>query len=201
MVAAYRVGLAGLTIAAIATQLLRVFDRDASVANFFSFFTIQSNLLATVAFLWAAALAIRPATGRSPPALDRLRGAAVVYMVITGVVYELLLSDLPPGEDSTIPWVNTVVHTIMPIAVALDWVIDPPAARISTRVAAWWLAFPLAWTAYTLARGPLVDWYPYPFIDPRVHGALGVAGRAAAIAVGFVLVSALVAWIGNRRRA
>jgi hypothetical protein len=27
------------------------------------------------------------------------------------------------------------------------------------------LIAPLAYGVYTLARGPLVDWYPYPFID------------------------------------
>lgn len=193
----YRVALAGLSITAIVVQLSRVIDRDGSVVHFFSYFTIQSNVLAIVSFLWATVASYRIVSH----GLDRFRGAVVVYMLMTGVVYALLLSGRTAGADSTIAWVNTVVHRVMPVAVALDWLLDPPIERIGRREAAWWLAFPLVWTVYTLVRGPIVDWYPYPFIDPGMHGALGVAGYVGGIAVAFVVMIALVAWIGNLRRA
>jgi len=30
------------------------------------------------------------------------------------------------------------------------------------------LVYPVAYGAYSLIRGPIVDWYPYPFLDPQV---------------------------------
>jgi hypothetical protein len=47
-----------------------------------------------------------------------------------------------------------------------------------------WLAFPLAYFAYSLIRGAAVGWYPYPFIDPRQSGGYGrVAVFAVVLAV------------------
>jgi len=41
---------------------------------------------------------------------------------------------------------------------------------------------PLVWLAYTLIRGAVVGWYPYPFVDVSVHGYLYVAGACVAVA-------------------
>jgi hypothetical protein len=40
-----------------------------------------------------------------------------------------------------------------------------PRAQTSPRIA--WLSalFPFCWLAFTLIRGAVIDWYPYPFID------------------------------------
>jgi hypothetical protein len=116
-------------------------------------------------------------------------------------VYALLLSGDPAAVEATMPWVDTVLHRVMPVVMVADWLLFPPSTHIPVRAAAWWLAYPLAWTAYTLVRGAITDWYPYPFLDPSVHGATGVAGYAVGIAVAFGAVIALVAWVGNVRRA
>ena len=63
------------------------------------------------------------------PALDFLRGAAVVYMTVTGVVFTLLLRGT--DVDTTIPWVNTVVHEAGPLFILADWFVLPPRLRIS----------------------------------------------------------------------
>ena len=52
----------------------------------------------------------------------------------------------------------------------------------------WWLVFPLVWTAYTLIRGAIVDWYPYPFLDHRLHSIGVVALYVVGIAVAFFVV-------------
>ena len=52
--------------------------------------------------------------------------------------------------------------------------------------ALWWLLVPLTFFAYSLIRGAIVDWYPYPFIDVGLHGygkvSVKAPGRTALIA-------------------
>jgi len=95
--------------------------------------------------------------------------------------------------------VNFVVHQAMPVLLVADFLVEPPRHRLSFATALAWLAFPLLWFAYTLVRGAIVDWYPYPFVDVDRHGYDGVALNAVLLAVAMVAGAALLAWIGNRR--
>ena len=68
--------------------------------------------------------------------------------------------------------------------------------------ALWWTAFPLTYAAYSLLRGPLVDWYPYGFLNPTTDGGwTKVAMYVVAIAVGFLAVSWVVVRFSNWRLA
>jgi hypothetical protein len=188
-----RLALAGLALAAIAYELVRgLGEPHWSTTDYFSYFTELSNLFA-VAVLLAGGL--RPGARRSAT-FELLRGASVLYMLTTGIVYAVLLS----GHHNAIPWVNTVLHRVMPVAVALDWLIDPPRVPLpARRVVLSWMAFPLLYVAYTLVRGPLAHWYPYFFVDPREAGGyLRVAASCVAIAVGQVAM-ALAATAGSSR--
>jgi hypothetical protein len=163
-----------------------------SVTDFFSYFTELSNLFAAAVLIGGVVLRNRPATKRA----ELLRGASVLYMLTTGIVFAALLS----GKHVPIPWVNTIVHQIMPAVVAIDWLVDPPAVAIELTDALWWLSFPLVYLIYTLIRGPIVRWYPYPFIDPESRGGyLKVAVSSAGIAVGQTLMIAVIAAIADRR--
>jgi hypothetical protein len=192
---AYRIAGAMAILVAIGYQVsMGLGWRHWSVTDYFSYFTILSNLLAASVFLYGAVHAGGP---RSATA-ELLRGAAVVYMLTTGIVYAILLS----GEKATTPWVNTIVHQVMPLVVAFDWVFDPPQLRLATRRALVWLAFPLAYVTYTLIRGPLAHWYPYFFLDPdRSGGYPGVIAGCIAIGVGIIGLILLVTWAANRRGA
>jgi hypothetical protein len=191
LVRVYRLGFALLTLVAIGTVAADLVGRgEFQPANFFSFFTIQSNLIAVAVFLVGAI--------RGDPASrtwELVRGASVVYMTVTLVVFALLLAGT--DVDVTLPWVDTVVHRIMPIAVIADWLIDPPDRRISFRTSLVWLAYPLVWTGYTLVRGALTGWYPYPFLDPANGGYATVALYVVAIFVFGMALCAVVAWVGS----
>jgi hypothetical protein len=192
LVTVYRIVFAVLAAVAVGWQAHLVVADGRSLVNFFSYFTIESNIVGIVVFAWGA-LVLRGAP-------DLLRGAAVVYLAITGVVYALLLSGLPGQE---VGWVNTVVHKVMPIVLVLDWLIAPPTSALPLRRVWSWLVFPLLYLVYTLIRGPFAHWYPYPFLDPREHGYGHVVVGAVGVAVGFVVATLLVWWSGNalgRRR-
>ena len=187
----YRFGFALLTIAAIVTVSTELANQGRfEPANFFSYFTIQSNLIAIAVFLVGAA---RPAT--SSWAWTLVRGQAVLVMSVTLVVFALLLAGT--DVDVATPWVDTVVHRIMPIAVIADWLIDPPALAIPFRTSLVWLTYPLLYAGYTLIRGSIVGWYPYPFLDPANGGYVSVALYIVGILAFGIALCAVIAWVGN----
>lgn len=53
----------------------------------------------------------------------------------------------------------------MPLLAVIGWVAFGPRGLTSARIAKLSLLFPLAWLAFTLIRGAVIHWYPYPFID------------------------------------
>lgn len=190
VVRSYRAFFGLLTLAAIWYQFTENSQRDVwNPVNFFSFFTIQSNVIAAVVLL-IGALAAKEQTSL---AWALVRGAATMYMVTTGVVYALLLSGLEESLQTPTLWVNIVLHQVLPIVMVVDFIIRPiEGHRLAMRQALSWLVYPLLYLAYTLVRGAEVDWYPYPFLDPRDSGYGTVAIYCAVILLGFVAVSSLV---------
>ena len=177
---------------AIAAQLAQSSDAGTLVPlNFASYFTIQSNVIGLVVFLVGAARWRGPST----PGWDLVRGASALNLTVTYVVFALLLSNT--DVDVALPWVNTVVHTVFPLAVIVDWLIDPPAPRSRGRESLRWLAYPLLWLGYTMVRGAIAGWYPYPFLDPANGGYGTVALYVVAILVFGLVVVAALRFVGN----
>ena len=193
---AARSGMALAGVAAMAYQLGTLSDRPGfRVANFASFFTIQSNVLAAVMLL-AAAL-VRPAERSA--LFDAVRGAVTLAIVITGVVFALLLQGLQEQLDTHIPWVDLVVHTLVPLAVAVDWLLDPPRHVLPRGVVLAWLAYPLLWFSYTLVRGAAVGWYPYPFVDADRLCYGRIALNAIVLALAFAAGGLVLNELGRLR--
>jgi len=162
-----------------------------SDTDYFSYFTVLSNLFAAAMLLHGA---VRPARSE---VVEWLRGAAVVYILTTGIVYLVLLS----GHAPSYPWVNFILHYLMPVMVALDWLLGPPSVFLPLkRTVVLWMVFPLLYVVYTLARGAIVGWYPYFFVNPhRSGGYLLVAGDCVGVGIGIAALIAATTWTGNRR--
>ena len=76
--------------------------------------------------------------------------------------------------------------------------LDPPNVHLTRRDALGWLVFPLLWLVYTMVRGSIAGWYPYPFLDPA-HGGYGqVAITSLVILVAGAAVCLFIAWLGSR---
>ncbi|MFC5909987.1 Pr6Pr family membrane protein [Streptacidiphilus monticola] len=190
-VSVLRIGFGVLAAVALGVQADRSASQGHSLVDFFSFFTIESNVLATVVLLWGGVAFF--VGRRFVP--DLLRGASVLYLAVTGLVYAVALAHLE--DQLTLPWVNDVLHRVMPLVVVVDWLLVPPYRRLHLVETARWLAFPLLFLAYTLIRGPVVDWYPYPFLDPRPHGYGRVAVSCVLVTLAFLALTALLTWLGN----
>lgn len=188
---------AGLGITNPATQLV----------NFFSFFTIDSNVLTVAVLLIGAILLIRGRT-EDPRWFGVLRGSVTAYMATTGVVYNVLLRGIELPQGSTLPWSNEVLHVVGPILMVIDWLVAPGRIRLEWKHLGAVVAFPLVWGVYTMVRGPLTFdavtgndyWYPYPFLNPVIapEGYLSVSFYIVVIAVLIGAVGAGAIWVSRR---
>lgn len=176
-------------------------DRTAGelTLNFFSYFTVQINILATLA-LTAPVLAPNSAVGRFT-AGEGFRTAIAMYIAVVGVTYHFLLSHVwdPQG------WLfvaNGLLHYVMPVAFVLDWVLFTPKGRLRWIDPVKWLSFPLVYIVWTLIHGYAAGWWPYWFVNVPELG-LARSGLAFVGLIGFFLVvgTVLVAidWTVGRR--
>ncbi|HQY31976.1 MAG TPA: Pr6Pr family membrane protein [Thermomicrobiales bacterium] len=191
-----RLGFGLLTLAAVFWQLAKT---TGSGTNFFSFFTIQSNVIGAVVLLLGAVNVLRLTRERTL-AWDLIRGGAAIYLTLTGVVYNTLLTGLDEDLQTVIPWVNNTLHKLIPIVLVIDFILIPLVHKLTFRKALIWSIYPLAYLIYTLVRGPIVDWYPYPFLDPRHDGGYWrVAAYCIGILIGFMGTTWLFVRIANWR--
>ncbi|MEO8908395.1 MAG: Pr6Pr family membrane protein, partial [Microbacteriaceae bacterium] len=206
--------IAGIAIiAAIATQLAAsigfwhgagIANLTTSITNYFSFFTIDSNALAAIVLLIGAVLMLTRA-GADPNWFTLVRASVVTYMVVTGIVYNLLLRGIELPQGVTVQWSNEILHVIAPIYLLLDWLFAPGRTPMKRPALLQVLVFPLLWVAYTMVRAPLTTdpvhhrsyWYPYPFLDPHnsPEGFASVAFYIVLIAAVIGLVAAGVIWL------
>lgn len=192
----YRVLLGVLVLVALAKMFYDGSRNPAfSAVNFFSYFTNLSNILGAGLFIYCG---LRGDV--NSVVVDLLRGAATVYLATTGIVYNLLLTGEAVGVLN--PYANAMVHGIMPLAAVGDWLIFPPKNKITMKQAWLWLIFPFAYLTYSLIRGPITGFYPYPFLNPdrAVGGVGGIVVVCIGIALALVLLVYLVKWTGNRQR-
>ena len=160
-----------LTLGAIVTQLVLHVHSGFNVVNFFSYFTNLSNIFAAVVMIVGA---IALFNRRQPtPTDDIIRGTSVVCMALVGIVFSVLLRNEDLGN--LLPWVNIVLHYIMPVVVVLEWLIQPPHSELEVNQVVYWLIYPLMYLAYSIIRGAIMGFYAYPFFNPgRVGGYSGV---------------------------
>jgi hypothetical protein len=176
-----------LTLIAIAVQFALLVRAGGSVVSFLSYFTILSNAI-TGTVLLLGVVVERP--GAPPPQWYAFaRFAATLYIAIVGIVFAVLLRDADLGP--LLPWINVVLHYVIPVAVVADWVLRPPARIPTWRDVGVAFVFPMAYVVYSLARGAAIGWYPYPFLNPAIGGGYG---GVAPYVVGVVVTFVGVAW-------
>jgi hypothetical protein len=213
-IAVVRVVFAALGIAAIVAQLERsieIWHRVGQsvafgVTNFFSFFTIDSNVGAIVVLLVGAAFVF--AKKPDPHWYSVFRLIVVTYMAVTGIVYNLLLRGVELPQGSTVEWSNEVLHVIACAYIVLDWFIAPGRVPLAWRTLRAVVVFPIIWLIYTMVRAPFTTnlgitgkpFYPYPFLDPGLahEGWFSVAFYIVLITLVVLSMAALFVWTSRR---
>jgi hypothetical protein len=167
--------------------------------NRFSYFTIQSNMIATATYIIAAVAILRKK--QLGEWFRYLRAAAVLYMIVTGVVFTVLLRDTAVDTDPNhFNWSNFILHEFGPFFITVWWLLWPSKKPITAANSFYLLIFPLIWVIYTFVRAAITGWYPYPFLDPDVSGGIaGVSCYVLAITIFFLFLCQLLAWISCAR--
>ncbi|MGW5225761.1 Pr6Pr family membrane protein [Nocardia niigatensis] len=177
-------GVLGL-VALVWIPLRNVGNPNYSHLSFFSYFTVQSNILGIIVLLVGG---LRDPSGGG---WQVWCGASTLYLTMTGIIYAVLLADI--DVQLTDQWINDTLHRVIPIVMVADWLLVAAGLVPTVRLILGWLAYPLAYGAYTLMRGPFEGWYPYPFIDPRSQGYVQLSVGLVTMAVVFAILGVIVA--------
>lgn len=156
----------------------------ARVGNLFTFFTILTNVLVaatcTVLAGWPQVRSTVFATLR----LDALLGIAV-----TALVYHTVLAGL--HDLSGAEWfANQLFHTVVPLLAVSGWLLFGPRGLIDRRIVGLSVVYPMVWLVFTLVRGAIIGWYPYPFTDVTELGYAQVALNCLLVTALFLALAA-----------
>lgn len=167
-------------------------DLATRLVRFISYFTILSNILVAVTELTLAAGA-----DRDTRVWRVLRLNAVVAIAVTGLVHWFLLRPLLDLEGADW-WADKLLHVVVPLLAVVGWLLFGPRGRVGTADLLPSAIYPGAYMVYTLVRGELVEWYPYPFIDVNEHGYGVVLANALGVVLLLVVLSYGAVWLDRR---
>ncbi len=125
------------------------------------FFTILTNL-STAAHLFAVARNWQIPASRAANQL--------VSILLVALIYHTLLAGLMQPEGLAW-WANQGLHTAVPLAYLVWWLVFAPKG-ITRADMPYWFIYPAAYFIYSLIRGKLTGFWPYPFLNADAVGML-----------------------------
>ena len=196
-------GVLGLAFQVIASFIsVHGFGRSlGSWVNFFSYFTILTNIAVTLWFILGFVSLQRGQARWWGDSAD-VKGAVLLAGTVTIIVYWTLLVDIPiPTRIGEVA--NFLLHLGVPLGMWIDWLLTREAIRRPfTQTLGLWPIFPLAFTVYTEIRGPFAHFYPYFFMDPGKVGGVGpLILWLIGVAVLFAVVASAIYWLYRVRGA
>jgi hypothetical protein len=138
-----------------------------SIANYFSYFTILSNLLVAVGLTFSVFLPTTK-TGKFFSSLS-VQAAIALYILIVGLVYNVILRGIwtPKGWQLV---VDNLLHVLNPILYIMYWLRYAKKEKLNWKDGIYWTIFPFLYLIYSLVRGSVTNWYPYPFLNVAEFG-------------------------------
>lgn len=149
-----------------------------------SYFTIWSNVVVAISATLLLQRPLRDTITRRVLRLD-----ALLMITITAIVYQVLIAPSIDVEGWSL-LTDPILHIVTPLLTVVVWVVWGPRGWISARLVPLALIVPLAWIAWMLLRGTVVDAYPYGFANVTELGYSSVSVTLVAILVFGLLVAA-----------
>lgn len=137
-----------------------------------NYYTLMTNVLCAVYFF--AAMVYEGHRGGT--LLPTLKGAVVLGITVTGLVYHFLLS-ASFQMQGTMTLSNILLHYIVPLMSVIDWLLFSDKGHYSWKSPFAWLLLPDGYFVYALIRVSLGaslgyggNRYPYPFLNADALG-------------------------------
>lgn len=177
--------------------LFQLYLTEGTVINFLSYFTILSNLLIALCVTFSVFLS-QIKTGIFFSGIS-VQTAITLYIFIVALVYNVILR----GIWIVTGWqliVDNLLHVLNPILYILYWLIFASKEKLSWKDGVCWTYFPLVYLIYSLIRGSVVNWYPYPFLNVTNLGYKKVLINVSFMIVLFFITGLLLIAINNKFR-
>jgi hypothetical protein len=194
--------LAAVAALTIVGEIVLTAQDDKSFPNFFSTFSLQSELLVLAMSVWLVRYPRSAATGA-----QILRLAVLTGITVSGSVYAILLA---PHDHLSRAWMfyESLLHYVSPVMAILGFLFLLPRVAFRPRHLLF-IAWPLAWLAYTLIRATVSDpgyerddgtlsKYPYDFLDVDLHGWHQIIINIVGLTILFLLLASIFIWISRR---
>lgn len=183
----------GLAISATAwfCILFQWYLTTGSTSNLFSYFTILCNLLIA---LCTFCVSVIPYTklGSFFSKLS-IQTSVALYIFIVALVYNLVLRGILQltGWDL---FLDNMLHIVIPILYIVYWLFCRQKGQLKWSDGFYWIVFPFLYLIYSLIRGNITAWYPYPFLNAFKLGYAKVLTNIGIMLVvfcvaGFILIA------------
>lgn len=165
------------------------------VIRFFSYFTIDSNLL--IALCSTCILCFPKTKIGEFFATPSAKTAITMYIMVVMLIYNTVLRFLWVLEGWSIV-ANELLHVIVPLMFLFYWIYFVAKHQLRWSNIWLWLLYPLLYTVFVLVRGSFADFYPYPFLNVTKFGFNKVLVNCMLVTLLFAFLSLLFIGIGRR---
>ncbi|MEN0053677.1 MAG: Pr6Pr family membrane protein [Mucilaginibacter sp.] len=166
-----------------------------ALVQFFSFFTIQCNILAGLSLI---ALLLKPQSWlHNFFSRGYVFTGIILYIIIVGLVYNIILRGIwqPTG---LLKLADELLHVVNPLLFIVYWLIFVRKQKLKWSQALNWLWYPFLYLLYVLIRGALTNLYPYPFIDAGKLGYNVIIINSLGLLAVFLLLGLLLVFITRK---
>jgi hypothetical protein len=200
----FRLAAGLLGLAALILQYVLVLMGEAGpdpvrrTLNFFSYFTVLTNVLVALAFLAPTFFSQTP-LGKFF-ARPTVRTAITIYIIIVSALVFFILRHLTnlQGLDFV---ADMLLHYVLPALFVFDWVFFVPKGSLKWQEMFGWLGYPIAYLAWTFIHGALSGFYPYPFLNTEVLGVGRVLLNELGLLILFFAVGMALIALGRFARS
>lgn len=191
--------------------------------NFFSYFTVQSNIFVCIYLFFVSLSMLGVEKARKVAENPFVTVSATVYIIVTGAVY---CSGIPLGFTPPFTWdspvhsmtsfIQVFHHMIIPPLMVLLLIFRKNTAKFNYKLLPLIGIYPFVYSLFSIIRGKISNpkFYAYPFYNPEFVYELFIKNQTADEKIGYLLmlvllvlgislfigIGALVALIYNKRQ-
>lgn len=161
-----------------------------ALVHFFSYFTILTNLI--LVLVYAAVVFDTPFLSLFRKPETRVMIAALIALVM--IFYHLILAPIWQPEGM---WkvADVVLHYVTPLFYLVWFGVLRYSRAVGFTAIPKMLIFPLAYVAYILIRGAIINEYPYAIFEAHVVGYSKVALNSTVMLIAVIVLMAVAIFV------